>query len=77
MGFSKKIVSLIIALNIFFTVAVLFVFLRTQNEPTALVVAWFAFTTGELWMMASIKKTEVEVDAEEDCEIEPKEQEEE
>lgn len=54
--FSKLIVCLIVALNILFTIAVLFVFLRTGNEPTSLVVAWFAFTTGELWLLAGIKK---------------------
>ena len=25
----------------------------------ALIGAWFAFTTGELWMLSSIKKTKV------------------
>ncbi len=57
--FSKRIVSLVIFLNVIFTAAVLYVFLRTGNEPMALVGAWFAFTTGELWMLSSIKKKEV------------------
>lgn len=59
MKFSKLIVSLIIMLNVLFTIGVLYVFLRTGNEPMALVGAWFAFTTGELWMLSSIKKKEV------------------
>lgn len=54
--FSKFIVSLVIFLNVIFTLAVLYVFLRTGNEPMTLVGAWFAFTTGELWMLSSIKK---------------------
>ena len=57
--FSKFIVALVVAMNIAFTIAVLYVFLKTASEPTALVGAWFAFTTGELWMLSSIKKTKV------------------
>lgn len=59
MKFSKWIVSLIITLNALFTIAVLYVFLRVGSEPMALIGAWFAFTTGELWMLSSIKKKEV------------------
>lgn len=55
--FSKRIVALVIFLNVIFTAAVLYVFLMTNgSEPTTLIVSWFAFTTGELWMLASIKK---------------------
>lgn len=54
--FSKRIVSLVILLNVVFAAAVLYVFLRTSSEPTVLVGCWFAFTTGELWMLSSIKK---------------------
>ena len=57
--FSKAIVALVVLMNIVFTVAVLYVFMVTGNEPVALVGAWFAFTTGELWMLSSIKKTKV------------------
>ena len=49
---------LIISVNIVFAAAVLYIFLKTSAEPTSLVVAWFAFTTGELWALSSIKKTE-------------------
>ena len=59
-GFSKAIISLVVLMNIAFTVAVLYVFLKTSSEPVALVGAWFAFTTGELWMLSSIKKVKVE-----------------
>lgn len=57
--FSKRIVALVIFLNAFFTAAVLYVFLKTSSEPTVLVGCWFAFTTGELWMLSSIKKKKV------------------
>lgn len=57
--YSKKIVAVVIALNVAFAAAVLYVFLRTGAEPTTLVAAWFAFTTGELWLLSGIKKTEI------------------
>lgn len=57
--FSKFIVAAVIILNIIFTAAVLYVFLRIGNEPITLIGCWFAFTTGELWMLSSIKKSEV------------------
>lgn len=57
--FSKKIVAGVIVLNIVFTAAVLYVFLKTGSEPITLTGCWFGFTTGELWMVASIKKTKV------------------
>ena len=54
--FSKLIVSCVISLNVIFTVAVLIIFLKTSAEPSSLVVAWFSFTTVELWSLAGIKK---------------------
>ena len=57
--FSKLIVSLVILLNTAFAIGVLYVFLRVGSEPTALVAAWFAFTTGELWLLAGIKKNKL------------------
>lgn len=64
--FSKRVVALVIFLNVIFASAVLYVFLKTGSEPTALVVAWFAFTTGELWLLSGIKKKEMQLE-EEDC----------
>ena len=64
--FSKAIVALVVLMNIIFTGAVLYVFLKTGNEPVALVGAWFAFTTGELWMLSSIKKAKVKKGENED-----------
>lgn len=57
--YSKMIVAVVILLNVVFATAVLYVFLRTSVEPTSLVVAWFAFTTGELWLLSGIKKAEI------------------
>lgn len=54
--FSKLIVFLVIMLNTGFTVGVLYVFLRVGSEPTSLIVAWFGFTTGELWLLSGITK---------------------
>ena len=54
--FSKFIVVLVILLNVIFTAAVLYIFLQVGSEPQVLIAAWFAFTTGELWMLAGIKK---------------------
>ena len=57
--YSKKIVTLVIILNSVFAFLALYVFLQTSSEPTALIAAWFGFTTGELWIMKDIKKTEI------------------
>ena len=57
--FSKRIVALVIFLNVIFTAAVLYIFLKVANEPTTLIISWFSFTTGELFLLASIKKKEV------------------
>lgn len=62
--FSKFIVFLVIILNIIFTSAVLYVFFKTGSEPITLVGCWFAFTTGELWMLSSIKKSKVKKEGE-------------
>lgn len=51
--------TLVILLNVAFTAAVLYVYLQVGSEPSTLVGAWFTFTTGELWMLASIKKKKV------------------
>lgn len=54
--YSKVIVAVVIVLNVLFTAAVLYVFEKTGSEPSTLITAWFAFTTGELFMLSSIKK---------------------
>lgn len=57
--FGKFIVTAVVTLNILFTIAVLYVFLKVGSEPVTLIGCWFAFTTGELWMLSSIKKSKV------------------
>jgi len=56
-AFSKFIVTMVIILNILFTLAILYLFWLKGQEPRFLIGAWFAFTTGELWMLASIRNT--------------------
>ena len=59
-SYSKIIVTLIILLNVAFASAVLYVLLTAQiPEPTTLIISWFAFTTGELWLLSGIKKKEI------------------
>jgi hypothetical protein len=60
--FSKVIVSVVIGLNVAFTIAVLSIFLKTSCEPTGLIAAWFSFTTVELWSLAGIKKAKERCD---------------
>lgn len=59
MKYSKVVIILIILLNSCFTIATLYVFFRTGNEPITLVASWFSFTTGELWLISGIKKTKI------------------
>ena len=54
--FSKIIVTSVILLNIIFAITVLAIFSKTSSEPSSLIVAWFSFTTVELWSLAGIKK---------------------
>lgn len=58
--YSKALVSLILLLNIVFTIAVFFVFARTGSEPSTLITTWFSFTTVELWSLARIKKKKID-----------------
>lgn len=58
MRFSKPIIVAIIAMVAIFTTAVLYVFLQVGSEPAVLIGSFFAFCTGELWALASIKKAE-------------------
>ena len=54
--YSKFIVIAIILLNVIFTRTVLKMFSETGAEPSGLIIAWFSFTTVELWSLAGIKK---------------------
>ena len=59
MKYSKFIVALIIILNVAFTAAVIWLIKECGIEPTTLIAAWFAFTTGELFLVAGITKTKI------------------
>ena len=59
MKFDKKIVVSIIVMNIIFAVAVLYISYKTSFEPTALVAAWFGWTTVELWECSKIKREKI------------------
>jgi flagellar basal body-associated protein FliL len=67
MRFSKKIVIMIVSLNIIFAAAVLVVFWHTGSEPGVLVGAWFTFTTGELWALSKVtrEKNKIKKESEE------------
>lgn len=64
--FSKKIVALVILLNVTFTGAILYLFLRTGNEPSTLIGCWFGFTTVELWSLSQITKEKVRTERREE-----------
>jgi hypothetical protein len=57
--FSKLLILAIVLANIGFTAVVLWMFYATGSEPGVLIGAWFAFTTGELWALATIKRSKV------------------
>lgn len=52
--FSKKIVILIIVLNVLFTAAVFVAAFFSHTIPDSLIIAWFGFTTTELVALAGI-----------------------
>ena len=56
MKFSKKVVIAVLILNVLFTASVLVVSWHTLQSLDALVVGWFAFTTGELWTLGKIER---------------------
>jgi 4-hydroxybenzoate polyprenyltransferase len=62
MRYSKWIVVVVIMLNAAFTVAVLYAFLKVGSEPSTLITAWFAFTTGELLALAGIKRKKIDLE---------------
>lgn len=58
MNFSKKIVIAVLTLNVLFTTAVLVVSWHTAQSLDSLIVAFFGFTTCELWTLGKIKREE-------------------
>lgn len=70
--YSKFIVALIVLLNTAFAFATLYVFMQTANEPSVLIGAWFAFTTGELWLLKDIKKSKIKEGTKDENRLEEK-----
>lgn len=64
--FSKIIVILVIALNVLFAKRVLDIFEVIGSEPTVLIGAFFAFTTGELWLLSRITRDKLKEGDEEE-----------
>ena len=58
MRYSKRIVILVIALNVIFTAACFFMFWSGSDVSDTLIEAWFMFTGSELLALAGIKITE-------------------
>lgn len=56
--YSKFVVLLVIALNVLYVCAVLFVNMTGHDVSDSLNYSWFAFTTGELLGLAGMKITE-------------------
>lgn len=65
--FSKLVVISVILLNVLFTLAILYIFMKTSTEPSGLIIAWFSFTTVELWSLAGIKKAKEKKENHYDC----------
>lgn len=59
MKFSSGVVILCILMNMAFTLGVFLAAMSGAVIPDSLIIAWFGWTTGELWMLASIKKAKV------------------
>jgi hypothetical protein len=57
--YSKIIVAIVIILNVAFAIGSLYAFIRVGKEPKALITTWFTWTTGELWLLAKIKKQKI------------------
>lgn len=57
---TKIIVPMVILLNIAFVAVAIWVQFATAMElSSTLITCWFGFTTGELWMLSSIKKSKL------------------
>ena len=59
--YSKVIVAIVITLNALFAAAFLLAFVLVHAEPVGLIVAWFGFSTGELFLLAFLRHEENEL----------------
>lgn len=60
MKFSSIVVLAVIMLNLWFAKEIIELIKDAGIEPAALITAWFAFTTGELWCLKDIKKKKID-----------------
>jgi hypothetical protein len=61
--FGKKIVAIVILLNLIFTEQVLYLCAKSAEVPDTLIVAWFTFTGTELLSLAVIKVKKIKNDS--------------
>lgn len=57
--FSKSIVIFVIASNLVVLFASFYVTLKSNVEPSATAVAWFGFSTAEMWALAFIETNKI------------------
>ena len=60
--FSKMVIIAVIVMVLIFTGFVLFIFYKKGNEPTVIIASFFAFVTGEVWALAKLKLTEINIE---------------
>ena len=63
MKFASTVVLLVIGFNVWFTDRIITLIETTSFEPAVLIGTWFAWTTGELWMLKDIKKKKIDKEA--------------
>lgn len=61
--FSKIVIILVIIMILIFTGWVLYIFYNNKTEPTAMIAAFFAFMTGEVWALAKLKLAEINAES--------------
>lgn len=59
-------ITFIITSTIIFTIAVLYVFIKTGEEPVTLVGCWFGTFLTELWALSKIKREKIKRGGEND-----------
>jgi len=57
--FSKGLIVLIVLSNMVAAGISFWLFAKTGGEPVATLGVWFGFSTGELWIMATVKKAKI------------------
>ena len=62
-GWKRSLVVLIIAMNVVFTLAILWLVWLGRQEPSTLILSWFGFTTAELVTLATLAVKEGNMNA--------------